>query len=264
MSDIKTVVNDAELFLLDLDGTVYLEGKLIGEVDKTLDKARKSGKKIVYLTNNSSTSKDKYVEKLKGVGVYKDGDDVYTSGMAAADYLNSEHKGKKVYAVCTPELEEELIASGIILDEDNPDIVLLTYDKSLTYDKLVKLAGFLHKGLLFVATHSDINCPAKDFYLPDIGSFIALIEKSTGRKPDVDCGKPFSVMAKEIERRYGKSGKQVVMFGDRLYTDIKFGAVNGFYSVLVLSGETTLDDYQKSEVSASCVISDINEIAPLL
>ncbi len=264
MTDIGAIIKDSELFLLDLDGTVYLEGKLIGDVDKTLKKARESGKKIVYLTNNSSTSKKRYVEKLIKAGVYEDGDDVYTSGMAAADYLNSEHKGKRVYAVCTKELEEELIESGIILDEENPDIVLLTYDKSLTYEKLVKLVGFLHKGLLFVATHSDINCPAKDFYLPDIGSFIALIEKSTGRRPDVDCGKPFSVMGKEIERRYGKSGKQVVMFGDRLYTDIKFGVLNGFYSVLVMSGETTKEDYEKSEIKASCILSDINEISPLL
>lgn len=264
MTDIAQIMKDTELFLLDLDGTVYLEGKLIGDVENTLAKARKSGKKIVYLTNNSSTSKKCYVDKLIKAGVYKEGDDVYTSGMAAADYLNSEHKGKRVYAVCTKELEEELIESGIILDDENPDIVLLTYDKSLTYEKLVKLAGFLHKGLLYVATHSDINCPAKDFYLPDIGSFTALIEKSTGRKPDVDCGKPFSVMGREIERRYGKSGKQVAMFGDRLYTDIRFGVLNGFYSVLVMSGETTKEDYEKSDIRASIVLSDINEIAPHL
>lgn len=264
MTDIKKIMEDTELFLLDLDGTVYLEGKLIGSVDQTLKKARESGKQIVFLTNNSSTSKKCYVEKLKKIGVFEDGDDVYTSGMAAADYLNANHKGKKVYAVATPELKEELIGSGIVLDEENPDIVLLTYDKTLTYEKLVRMAGFLHKGLLFVATHSDINCPAKDFYLPDIGSFIALIEKSTGRKPDIDCGKPFSVMGDQIKAHYGKSGKQVVMFGDRLYTDIKFGAVNGFYSVLVLSGETSKEDYENSEVSASCVLSDINEILPSL
>lgn len=261
MTDISTIMKDTELFLLDLDGTVYLEGKLIGEVDKTLQKAREKGKKIVFLTNNSSTSKKCYVEKLKKVGVFEKGDDVYTSGMAAADYLNSEHKGKKVYAVATPEFERELIESGIELDSQNPDIVLLSYDKTLTYEKLVRIAGFLHKGLLFVATHSDINCPAKDFYLPDIGSFIALIEKSTGRKPDIDCGKPFSVMGDQITKRYGKSGKQVVMFGDRLYTDIKFGALNGFYSVLVLSGETTMDEYNKSDVRASCILSSINDIS---
>lgn len=260
MTDISKIISDSELFLLDLDGTVYLEGKLIGDVDKTLAKARQKGKKIVFLTNNSSTSQKCYIEKLKKIGVFAEGDDVYTSGMAAADYLNSEHKGKKVYAVATPEFTEELIQNGIELDDENPDIVLLSYDKTLTYEKLVRLAGFLHKGLLFVATHSDINCPAKDFYLPDIGSFIALIEKSTGRKPDVDCGKPFSVMGDQISAHYGKSGKQVVMFGDRLYTDIKFGSVNGFYSVLVLSGETTMEDYEKSDVSASCILSDINEI----
>ncbi len=261
MTDIAKIMKDTELFLLDLDGTVYLEGKLIGSVDETLEKARKAGKKIVFLTNNSSTSKKCYVDKLVKIGVFKDGDDVYTSGMAAVDYLRANHEGKRVYAVCTPELEEELISSGIILDDVDPEIVLLTYDKTLTYEKLVKLAGFLHKGLLFVATHSDINCPAKDFYLPDIGSFIALIEKSTGRRPDVDCGKPFSVMGDCIREHYGKSGTEVVMFGDRLYTDIKFGGVNGFYSVLVLSGETTLNDYENSDVKASCVLQDINEIA---
>ncbi len=261
---IKSVIDKVKCFLLDLDGTVYLEGKLIGNMKETLEKIRKSGRKIIYLTNNSSRSKLGYVEKLKKAGVFEDGDDVYTSGNSMEDYLNTYHKGQKVYLVGTKELKDEFIREGIVLSEEQADVVVLSYDTELEYSKLVKLVTFLHRGAKYVATHGDVNCPASEVYLPDIGSFQALIEKSTGKTPEVNCGKPFKEMGEAIKRKLGLADDEIMMCGDRLYTDIEFGTVNNIPTMLVLSGETSREDYEKSTTRATIVLESLNDVQEYL
>lgn len=261
---IKSIIDKIKCFLLDLDGTVYLDGKLIGDMKNTLDKIRKSGRKIIYLTNNSSRSNRGYVEKLKKAGVFEVGDEVYTSGNSMEDYLNTYHKGKDVYLVGTKELREEFIEKGIKLNEEKADVAVLSYDTELEYGKLVKFVTHLHRGAKYVATHGDINCPAEEVYLPDIGSFEALIEKSTGKTPEVNCGKPYTEMGDAIKRKLGLSGDEIMMCGDRLYTDIEFGAVNNIKTMLVLSGETTKEDYENSSTRASIVLDSLNDVVKYL
>ena len=262
--DTQKIIDKVKCFLLDLDGTVYLEGKLIGDMQNTLKKIRESGRKIVYLTNNSSRSKKGYIEKLKKIGIFDERDDVYTSGNSMEDYLNTYHKGKKVYLVGTEELRGEFLESGIILSEDEADIVVLSYDTELEYSKLVKAVTFMHRGAKYVCTHGDINCPAQEVYLPDIGSFIALIEKSTGKTPVVNCGKPYTEMGDAIKRALDLSGEEIMMCGDRLYTDIAFGGVNKISTMLVLSGETSIKDYEKSDTKATVVFDSLNDLQKYL
>ena len=83
-------------FLLDLDGTLYLENKPIGDMKNTLKFLRDKGKKLIYLTNNSSKGAHTYVEKLKNIGFYEEGDLVYSSGVATIEYLNRYYKDKSV------------------------------------------------------------------------------------------------------------------------------------------------------------------------
>ena len=87
MNNLEQTLKKVKYFLLDMDGTVYLGDKVIGETDKTLDKIRQSGRKIIYLTNNSSKSRKTYEDKLKKMNLYRNGDEVYSSGMAAAEFL---------------------------------------------------------------------------------------------------------------------------------------------------------------------------------
>lgn len=261
---IKSIIDKIKCFLLDLDGTVYLDGKLIGDMKNTLDKIRKSGRKIIYLTNNSSRSNRGYVEKLKKAGVFEVGDEVYTSGNSMEDYLNTYHNGKDVYLVGTRELREEFIEKGIKLNEEKADVVVLSYDTELEYSKLVKMVTLMHRGAKYVATHGDINCPASEVYLPDIGSFEALIEKSTGKTPEVNCGKPYTEMGDAIKRKLGLSGDEIMMCGDRLYTDIEFGSVNNIKTMLVLSGETSKEDYENSSTRATIVLDSLNDVVKYL
>ena len=262
--NIKDKISKVKCFLLDLDGTVYLDGDLIGDMKNTLNKIRKSGRKIVYLTNNSSKSLDDYIVRLKNIGIWEEGDVMYSSAVAAYEYINTYHKGKSVYVLGTESLKRELKAQGVNVVEDSADIMLLGYDTELTYDKLCKACLSLRNGALYVATHPDVNCPGKVIPLPDAGSFMKLIESSVGRLPDVICGKPEKNMGDLIMGRFGLKGEEIIMVGDRLYTDIKFGINSGFNTLLVLSGETSIKDYEESGLKVTLVLDTLNDVLKYL
>ncbi len=261
---IERLVAKAKTFLLDLDGTVYIEGALIGDMKNTLTALRESGRRLVYLTNNSSKTKEDYIARLSALGIYEKNDAVYTSGDATIAFLKKRYAGKRVYLAGTGKVRRSFSAAGIALDEENPEVLVLTYDTEIDYEKISKTALFLKRGIPYVATHPDINCPAKEVDLPDIGSYIKLFETSTGRVPDVVVGKPHTYMGDGVKELTGQSGNELVMVGDRLYTDIAFGVNNGFSSLLVLSGETTAESYRQSAIKASAVLPSLNEIVRYL
>ena len=109
----------------------------------------------------------------------------------------------------------------------------------------------------YITTHADINCPKEGGMKPDVGSFIALIEKSTGVSPLLVCGKPNRPIGESVERLLGLKPEEIAMVGDRLSTDMQFAVNNGFVSVLVLSGETTLEDYNKSGMKLDVILPSI-------
>ena len=259
--NLNEVVKNAEFFLLDMDGTVYLGDGLIGEMDKTLDALRSRGKRIVYLTNNSSKSKEKYIEKLKRIGLFSSQDVMYTSGIAAAEYLRDKFPSKKVYLLGTDDLKKEFTEIGVNLVEDEmPDVCVLAYDTELTYEKLCKFVTYIKKGAYYIATHPDVNCPHPDVFVPDAGAFIKLIEASTGLLPTEIIGKPFDGMGKNIMRRFEKTCDKFIMVGDRLHTDIAFGNNCGFNTILVLSGESTVSDIGKTEGKPDFILNSLNDI----
>ncbi len=258
---LKRALSEIEYFLLDMDGTVYLGDKIIGEMDKTLRFLREKGKKLIFLTNNSSKSNEKYIEKLKRLNLFGEGDEVYTSGMATADMLVDKYPEKSVYLLGTKALKEEFISKGVkLIEEGQPDIAVLAYDTELTYEKLCKFTTAIKKGAKYIATHPDVNCPAPDVFVPDVGSFMAMIELSTGLKPSKIIGKPYDGMGKALMKRLKSDENKFVMVGDRLYTDIKFGNNCGFYSLFVLSGECNMKDLEKSDAEPSFILDSLNDI----
>lgn len=262
--DIKELVLNTKYFLLDMDGTIYFDDTPIGDMVNTLKAIRRADKKIIYFTNNSSKTPDEYVNKLKRIGFYEEGDLVYTSGMATAEYLKEFYKGKKVYLVGTDALKKEFEEEGINLSEEQADVCVLAYDTSLTFEKLKKINKFIVEGAVYIATHPDAVCPSKDVFPPDVGSFIALLKVSSGREPDVICGKPYTTMGDCIKRKLNAGASAITMVGDRLHTDIRFGVNNGFNSLLVLSGETTAEMLKISTDVPSAVLPSLNDIVKYL
>ena len=256
-------IKNTKALLLDLDGTVYVDGELIGDVKNTLSGFRKKGIKIVYLTNNSSRTPNDYVERLSSLGIFERNDIVYSSLDSAVNYLNKFHKGEPIYVMATDKVDAYLKEQGIIYSE-NAKIVLLSFDRELTYDKIVKMNELLVGGAKFIITHPDKTCPAKPVFVPDVGSIIKLFECSSGRVPDVVVGKPSPFMAEGIMHRLNLKKEEITMVGDRLSTDIQFGINCGFNTVLVLSGETTKKAYQESGLTVDLVLDDINDLKKYL
>ncbi len=261
---LAAAVAESEVFLLDMDGTVYLGDELIGDMKNTLEALRRSGRRIVYCTNNSSKAAKEYEQKLARLGIFGEGDEVYTSGIAAEQYLREFYAGKKVYLVGTEGLKAEFAAAGIPLAEEDAEVAVLAYDTTLTFDKLVKINRLIVEGKPYIATHPDAVCPAKGVFPPDVGSFIELLRCSSGRSPDVVCGKPYTVMGDCIRRRLHLPPRRICMAGDRPHTDIRFANNNGFHGILVLSGETDAALAERTPDRPEAIAKSLNEIVRFL
>ena len=119
-----------------------------------------------------------------------DSSQIMTSGDVMIEYLKHSHPGKTVYLLGTPVLRESFEKAGIHLTEEQPDLVVVGFDTTLTYHKLERACHYIRSGAEFLATHLDINCPTEDGFIPDCGSFCAAITLSTGKKPKY-VGKPY-------------------------------------------------------------------------
>ena len=256
----QEILQTTKLFLLDLDGTVYLDETPIGDMKATLAHLRSLGKRLVYLTNNSSKTEFEYEQKLRRIGLFSDGDGVYTSGTATIEYLKAHRAGERVFLLGTDALKAQFRAEGIALEEDRPDVCVLAYDLTLTFEKIRAFDRFLRRGVPFLATHPDDVCPTSDGSMPDVGAFLAMFERSSGRKPDLIIGKPFTAMGEELERMYGVPRGAMCMVGDRMHTDIRFANNNGMQSILVLSGETTRESMARYPDRPDLVLPDFNAI----
>ena len=252
-----------KLFLLDLDGTVYVADKLIDGAKEAIESLEKRGK-VCYLTNNSSKGRSDYIKSLSALGLNANEWNIYTSGDAAARYILLHYPGKKVYCVGTPALQAQLCGYGIALTEDNPDVALLGFDTTLTYEKLYKLCRFIKGGVPYIATHMDVNCPFSPVDMPDVGSIAQTIAASVGKMPEFVCGKPSEFLGECLCEKYNLSAREIAMVGDRMETDIKFGLNNGMVSVLVLSGATSKDSLSDYGYSPDYVFRNISELADCL
>jgi len=257
-----------KLFVLDLDGTIYLSDKLIKGADEFIETIRQRGKDFIFLTNNSSRSGKVYVEKLKGLGIDVDESQVMTSGKATILYLKRLKPEAKIFLLGTPSLEEEFLEAGFTLikdKKDKPDYVVFGFDKTLTYEKMWMACDFILDGAGYIATHPDLNCPLEGGkFMIDTGSFLKAIEASIQRTPDVIIGKPNKFIIDIIKNEKRVEDEDLVMVGDRLYTDILGASNAGIDSVLVFSGETTRDAYEKSEIKATFAVDSVVLIDEIL
>ncbi len=261
--DKATALKNIELFVLDMDGTFYLGDRLIEGSLEFLSRVEESGRKFVFFTNNSSKSPESYREKLKSMGCKTEKGQVLTSGDVTLAYLKKTYPQSRVYLVGTPLLEDSFRQGGINLVQDSPDIVVVGFDTTLTYQKLSEACTFIRGGATFLATHLDINCPTEDGFIPDCGAMCALIEMSTGVKPKY-LGKPFAETAEMVLELTGAKRENVAFVGDRIYTDVATGVNNGSTGILVLTGEATMEDVAASDVKPSCVYDSLFEMSKYL
>lgn len=257
-------INEIELFLLDMDGTIYLENDLFdGSID-FINKIINKNKKYVFMTNNSSKSKSDYLAKLKRLNIPCTEENIFTSGMAMGIYLNENYLDKKVYLVGTKALKDELLSYNVNLVEENPDIVVVGFDRELTYEKLEKACKFLCDGAIFLATNPDFVCPIEDKrYIPDCGSFCQMITIATGKKPFY-IGKPNPNMVYLLSKKFNIPCSKTAVIGDRVYTDIASGYNANATTICVLSGESTMDTINESDIKPDYIFNSVKDIIDLI
>ena len=264
--DMRQTLRSKKLYLLDMDGTLYLDNDLFPHCLDFLDAVKKGGGRYLYVTNNSSKSVDKYVEKMKRLGIAASADDFFTSTDAACVHLKNNYHGKKIYALGTASFRAQLAGAGFpITDrlEDDIDCLLMGYDTELTYRKLEDACILLGRGVEYLATNPDWVCPTAYGYAPDCGSFAQMLFNATGRKPYF-IGKPEPAMAELAIQKAGYRKEDAVLIGDRIYTDIACGVNAGITTVLVFSGETTREVWEKSEIRPTYTCQSIADIYEMI
>ena len=250
-----------KLFLLDMDGTIYLDNDLFDGTIDFLEYVKEIGGKYMFITNNSSKSVDKYVEKLESLGIEACEDDFLTSTNATVLYLKDKSY-KKIYAFGTKSFKEQLLEAGLpIVDtlEDDIDCLCMGFDTELTFKKLEDACILLGRGVDYIATNPDWVCPTWYGYVPDCGSVSEMLYNATKRRPKF-IGKPEPTMVELAMKKTGYKKEETAVMGDRLYTDIASGVRAGVSTLFVLSGEGTEEDILTSEEKPQFVYESIKEI----
>jgi 4-nitrophenyl phosphatase len=263
MNDIEKL-STVRGFLLDMDGTFYLSDRLLEGALRFIDLLREQKKEFLFLTNNSSKQGRQYAEKISRLGLPIAEELVLTSGEATALYLAGQHPGADLFLVGTPSLEDEFRQHGFRLVQQKPQFLVLGFDTTLTYQKLWTLCDFVRAGVPYIATHPDFNCPTETGYMPDVGAMIAFVKAATGREPDLVVGKPNRLIVDAAALKMNLQVSQLAMIGDRLYTDIALGQSSGIATVLVLSGETKIEDLKDSPFQPDYTFQNLAGVADWL
>ena len=265
--ELANALQTIKLYLFDMDGTLYLGERLYDFTIDLLQTIRATGGRYLFMTNNSSKSVEDYIRKLEKMGIAATREDFITSSQATAYYLHKHHEGQTLYVCGTESLKAELRREGFTLTEntDDTDCIVMGFDTELTFRKLHDVSYLLltRPEIPYIATNPDLVCPTEFGSVPDCGSVCQMLQNVCGRLPVV-IGKPSALMPQLAMEKWGVTGSQTCVIGDRIYTDIKSGLNAGTLTVLVLSGETTREILEASAEKPHLVLSDAGEIRDTL
>ena len=254
-----TKLEGVKAIFLDLDGTIYLGGNLIPGALEFLARCEDQGVKRYFLSNNSSRSVDQYVAKLHKMGIPCSAEDVLLSTHDLLSWLQREGV-TKTWAIATEGMCQMMEDVGISTRDDSPEYVVLGYDTEINYDKISTGSIHMHKGVPLVASHPDMVCPSPEGGLPDVGAYLAMLKVTTGKDPVHITGKPNPGMIMHKIEELGLKPSECAMVGDRLYTDMEMAIKANCVSVLVLSGEATIEDLHNSGKDVSVVVDSVDSL----
>lgn len=259
------MLTEKKCFILDMDGTVYMgDIPIAGTVNFILQHWKDID--FFFLSNNTSKSPESYVRKLRKMGIPVSTQQLLSPVVPLVDFLRGQSIGT-AYVVGNTDFKIHLAQSmpELCQSAENAQAIILAYDTELTYEKLATSALLLQQQtsegknkVLFLATHPDLVCPSPEGPLPDVGSFLALYEIATGRRPQHIFGKPDATVLAPLLLRYDR--QEMVMVGDRLSTDKKLAENAGIDFILVLSGEAKREDLQGHSFLPRAVLQHLGEL----
>ena len=235
------LVDRYELIVLDLDGVVVLGDRPVDGAPEALERLRKMGKKIRFVTNNASRRRDEVAALLTGIGVAAEPGEVLTSAAAAAELLAGRYPGgSRVLVVGAQALADEVDAVGLTVvteAKDEPVAVVQGYGPKVGWVDLAEACVAIRAGAQWIATNTDRTLPTPRGPLPGNGALVAALATALERLPDLVVGKPEPELFLAAARETGSAGTLIV--GDRLDTDILGANRAGMDSLLVLTGVAT-------------------------
>ncbi|MCM3493466.1 HAD-IIA family hydrolase [Paenibacillus sp. FSL K6-1566] len=258
-SDLTINLEELVLFI-DIDGTLFTGNEPIEGTKEFITFLETSDIPYYLLTNNSSYSKRSLSEKFEGMGIHISDSHIIQSTDGLLAHLK-KNDIVNTFVLGTEAMKSVFEESSINPNSEIPQCVVLGYDTEITYNEIVKASKYLNQGLPFYATHCDTSCPTPEGPVPDIGSFIKMFEVSLNRSPDQIFGKPNKDMIDyKIIEHISEGKKQVVVIGDRLYTDMKMARnVNGHF-VCVLSGETDRKSIEEADDFPDLIIHRASDL----
>ncbi|MBK7378911.1 MAG: HAD-IIA family hydrolase [Ignavibacteriales bacterium] len=232
------MINKYDAFIFDLDGTIYRGSSLITDADKTVNSIKALGKKVIFISNKTTGNVDDYFSILNNYGINTTKDEIVNATVVLKKFLTKNHASKSFYAIGEKIFIKEIESAGLkfVDNPDKIDLLLVTLDRTLNYEKLEIAARALEAGARFYAANIDDTCPVDGGEVLDAGATISALEKRTHRKLEMNFGKPSQFMFDEVTSRLNTAPSKILLIGDRLETDITMGFNFGIDTALVDTG----------------------------
>jgi arabinose operon protein AraL len=249
-------------YIFDLDGTIYLGEALLPGAGTTIARLRSDGRRVAFLSNNPTGTREQYAGRLTRLGLPTTPDEVVTSSRVMLEWLLREAPASRIFVVGEQPLKEELAAAGFPLVEraDQVDVVIASFDRTFHYGKLQIAFDAIRAGARFVATNADRYCPVPGGGQPDAAAVIAAIEACTAKSVEVVVGKPSPLMARAVAEIMRLPPERCLMTGDRLETDIAMGHAAGMATALTLTGATSPEQLAASDIKPDYVIEGLAQL----
>ncbi len=245
-------------YLIDLDGTMYRGSERIEEAVHFVKEIQKKNIPYLFVTNNSSRRPDQIAEKLLSFDIPASPELVFTSSMAAANYIADQKKDAAIYMIGEEGLQHALQEKQFSFVEESPDYVVVGIDRDITYEKLAKGCLGIRNGAAFLSTNADIAIPTERGLLPGNGALTSVFSVSTGVKP-IFIGKPESIIMEQALRVLGSNKEETLMVGDNYDTDIAAGMSAGLDTLLVHTGVTSKEKLTQYEIQPTYVVDSLSE-----
>ncbi|HKP54478.1 MAG TPA: HAD-IIA family hydrolase [Chloroflexia bacterium] len=252
--------------ILDMDGVLYRGDEALPGTAELFPALRAAGLSFILLTNNATLTAQEFSKKLDRMGISVEPEKILTSAGATADYLAREHpEGGEVYVLGSASLLATVTASSAFRAAGGqPDFVVVGLDFGLTYRSLQQACSSVRKGARFIATNADLTLPVEGGDLwPGAGSIVAAVQACSGVAPIV-IGKPNGYMAEVALERLGITPNEALCVGDRLETDIAFGARAGIATALLLTGVSQREDIPHAEATPNYIFEDLADLMDAL
>ncbi len=253
----------AECWLTDMDGVLVHEGRALPGAAEFLERLVDRGRRFLVLTNNSIFTPRDLAARLGRTGLHLPEEAIWTSALATAEFLRTQHPGGSAYVIGEAGLTTALHSVGYVLTDIDPDYVVLGETRTYSFEAITRAIRLVGRGARFLATNPDVTGPSPEGPLPATGAVAAMITRATGAAPYF-VGKPNPMMFRSAMNRIQAHSESTVMIGDRMDTDVVAGIEAGLDTILVLTGSTAAADVSRFPFRPGRVLDSIADAIELI